>query len=241
MNKCIDNIRFAVEIEVEFPSVKDSYDLIAKNRLIRGWEMDMDGSLDNGAEYRALDKNKLYWNEDCIDQIKEIIGLIKAHKGHIRPTCGLHVHVDMKNFTNREILHIMRNFTKKQNKIYKKFKVLKSRYETAQKISNDSIKKLNVYIIKKIKKAKTEFEDKYYGLNINSLGIHNTLEFRFFNFKLRLSAKIRVLSFLVCGPQTVDHSILHHASFRFLRNLRGCNLRVLCGCSFSLWSVDCGL
>lgn len=57
----LKNVRFSIEMEVEFPDSKDSQKLINKHRLIRGWEIDYDGSLDNGAEYRPKDRNKLYW------------------------------------------------------------------------------------------------------------------------------------------------------------------------------------
>ena len=46
MDRGLSNIRFGIEIEVEFPLVKDSYELIEKNRLIRGWEIDYDGCFD---------------------------------------------------------------------------------------------------------------------------------------------------------------------------------------------------
>ena len=187
MERSLDNIRFAVEIEVEFPEEKDSYKLIEKNRLIRGWELDYDGSLNNGSEYRPLNKNKLYFNEDCIDQVKEIIGLIKAHKGHIRPTCGSHVHVDMKKFSNKEIVNIVKAFYKHQNKIYKDFKIIKSREQNnAKKLSKRMIKTLTPRKIQTIKKGSTAFkedmfQDRDFGLNLYSLPVHSSLEFRFFN------------------------------------------------------------
>jgi hypothetical protein len=181
MNRKLENIRFAIEIEVEFPQVKDSYDLIQKNRLIRGWELDFDGSLDNGAEYRPKDKNHLYFNEDCIDQIKEIIGLIKAHRGNIKPSCGFHCHIDTSKFKNEEIVNIVKAFYKNQDKIYKKFKVLKIREKShTQKLDEELIKKLTPSYIEKVRK--NEFmHDRHYGLNLDALNLHNTIEFRFFN------------------------------------------------------------
>ena len=105
--RLLNNIRFAVEIEVEFPEVKDSYKLIEKNRIIRGWELDYDASLDNGAEYRPKNRNHLYFNEDSLDQIKEIIGLIKAHKGHIRPTCFTQgTQILMSDYTQKDITKV---------------------------------------------------------------------------------------------------------------------------------------
>jgi len=183
----LNKIRFAVEIEVEFPDVKDSYNLIEKNRLIRGWELDYDGSLNNGAEYRPKDRNHLYFNEDSFDQIKEIIGLIKAHKGHIKPSCGFHVHIDTKKFTRKEIINIAKAFYKHQDYIYQEFKVLKSREkENAKKLHKGMTEKLNTRKVTLISRGDCAFKedvfmDRDYGLNLYALNLHNTIEFRFFN------------------------------------------------------------
>jgi len=185
MKRSLEKIRFGVEIEVEFPKEKDSWDLIQRNKVIAGWSMDYDGSLNNGAEYKPKDKNYLYYNDESMTQIKEIIALVKVHKGNIRPTCGLHIHVDMKQFNNKEIINIVKAFIRKQDDIIKKFKVLKFRLSEQQKIHKNIIKKLNVNTIRNIKKGKnlTEdfFNDRYYLLNIQSLHEHKTLEFRLFN------------------------------------------------------------
>jgi len=194
IDRTLENIRYAIEIEVEFPNTKDSQKLIDRHRVIRGWAMDTDGSLENGCEYRPKDRNKLYWNEDCIDQIKEIVGLIKAHHGHIRPSCGFHVHIDSSKFTYKELINIVKAFIKEQKSIYRKFKVLKCREDYAQKIPTDTIKYLTERNIKKIKKSDNYedsinhpyFSERHYALNILSLQKHNTLEFRMLNGSIQI-------------------------------------------------------
>jgi hypothetical protein len=193
--RTINNIRFGIEIEVEFPEVKNSCSLIEKHRIIKGWTIAHDGSLDNGAEYKPLDYNKLHFNTDAIDQIKEIIGIIKAHKGNIRPSCGLHIHIDMKKFTDREIAKIIRYFFDKQSSIYERFKVLKSReLDDAKKIPGDAIDILCPLLIRKYKNEERidneYFLDRDFGLNIDSLKEHNSLEFRLFNGTIQVR-KIR--------------------------------------------------
>jgi hypothetical protein len=192
MERTIDSIRFGLEIEVEFPQGKNSQDLIDKHRLIPGWDIDCDFSLDNGAEYRPTNRNKLYFNDDTFDQIDEIIGLIKAHKGNIRPSCGIHIHVDMKDFSAEEIVNIVRKFYKIQDKLYKNCKVVKKRLdEYAMKIPERALDDLHPKTIKILrggrhnfglaKEPHSYFTDKYYGLNVSSLITHKTLEFRLFN------------------------------------------------------------
>jgi hypothetical protein len=189
-----ENIRWSIEIECEFPNKKDSQKLIQKHRIIRGWELDHDGSLDNGAEYRPKDRNKLYWNEDSIDQIKEIIGLIKAHRGHIKGgTCGFHVHIDMSKFSNREICNIIKTYIRQQNKFCKEFNMLKCRLDYAQKIPKETIKYLTENNIQKIKDNEVEQDTKceylverHYQCNAQSLYRHGSLEFRLFNGTIQI-------------------------------------------------------
>jgi hypothetical protein len=198
----LKNLRFAVELEVEFPNKVDSQKLINKHRIIRGWEITWDGTLDNGAEYKAKDRNKLYWNEDSIDQIREIIGLIKAHRGNIKSsTCGLHVHIDMKNFTPKEIRNIVVAFIKKQNSLYKRFKVFKCRETYAQKIPIKYLKYITENNIKKVKENGSldigcdYFNDRHYSLNILSLDKHNSLEFRLFNGTIQINKIKQAIKF----------------------------------------------
>jgi len=189
MEKNLENIRFGIEIEVEFPTKEDSQELINKRRLIPGWEIDCDFSLDNGAEYRPKKNNKLYYNKDTFEQIEEIIGLIKAHKGNIRPTCSIHIHIDMKQFKDAEIVNIVKAFIKEQDGLYKRCKVIKKREEEyAKKIPKTALKELSKDAIKQLRRCiairelhNDYFNDKYYGLNITSLTTHRTLEFRLFN------------------------------------------------------------
>ena len=181
-----DKIRIGVEIEVEYPKSKDSYNLIQRNKVIPGWKMDFDGSLDNGAEYKALNKNKLYYDEESLTQIREIIALVKVHKGNIRPSCGLHIHIDMKDFTDKEIINIVKAFYKKQKNIVKQFKVLKKRLDEQNYLPKETLK-LTPKIVNEIRKDKAHkydneyYTNRYYLLNITSLNEFNTLEFRHMN------------------------------------------------------------
>jgi len=192
----LENIRFGIEIEVEFPEAEDSYSLISKHRIIPGWTIDDDGSLDNGAEYKPKNNNKLYFEKDCITQIKEILALIKVHKGHIKPSCGLHCHIDMSKFNNQEIVNIVKYFIFNQDKIIKDFVVLKSRLRrTTKKVPFHIYKKIKKSTIKDIKRdyylgKEDYFNDRYYLLNLQSLNKHKTLEFRLSNGTIQIR-KIR--------------------------------------------------
>ena len=212
-NRTLETVRFGIEIEVEFPTTKDSYKLIEKHRIIQGWWMTCDGTLENGAEYKPKDRNKLYYTSDCKDQIKEILGLIKAHKGTIKPTCGLHIHVDMSKFTNQEIINIIRAFIKHQNLLYRTFKTLKTRQrDTAAKIPKVIGELITEKIIQDTKEGtmvdkEDYFDSKYYGLNIQSLTDYGTIEFRFFNGSIQSRTILKNIKWAIefCIKEALSH------------------------------------
>ncbi len=191
----LEDVRFSIEIEVEFPNTENSEELINKHRVIPGWEMDYDGTLDNGAEYRPKKRNKLHFTTDSLTQITEIIALIKAHKGRIRPSCGFHIHIDTKYFSNKDIVSIVKRFISRQDYIVKKFNTLKNRLKSQScKVPKEVYDKITPEMITQIKRGNnfSRYEDNYTGdlsyfterhfaLNLQALEAHGTLEFRLFN------------------------------------------------------------
>jgi hypothetical protein len=192
----IKKIRFAVEIEVEFPHSKDSQKLIDRHRVLEGWEIDYDGSLENGAEYRPKNGNHLYWNEESLTQLKEILALIKVHRGKVMKTCGLHIHINCKNFTDKQILEIVKEFIHKQRYIVKRFDVHPDRLEdTCKLLPRENLNKVTEKQIHNFRKQ-TEMwayqgyngllDEKYNACNISHLrsGDYGTIEFRLFDATL---------------------------------------------------------
>jgi hypothetical protein len=192
----IKKIRFAVEIEVEFPHSKDSQKLIDRHRVLEGWEIDYDGSLENGAEYRPKNSNHLYWNEESLTQLKEILALIKVHRGKVMKTCGLHIHINCKNFTDRQILFIIKEFIACQKYIVKTFEVHPDRLEdTCKLLPKENLNKLTEKQIHNFRNQTNEWgysgydallDEKYRALNVSHLrkGDYGTLEMRLFDSTL---------------------------------------------------------
>ena len=201
----ITRLRFAVEIEVEFPKAEDSSNLITRHKLIPGWEIDHDGSLDNGAEYRPRQGNHLHYNKESLTQLKEILALIRVHQGRVNQNCGLHIHINCKQFTDKQVLTIIQEFVHKQRYIVNKFKVHPTRLKNTCKLlpkknlSEISVKKINTFraIDQDWNFSRYNyFSDKYYSLNITHLSRkdYGTLEFRLFNATLNYSdLKDRIL------------------------------------------------
>jgi len=188
-------LRFAVEIEVEFPNSKDSNKLIDRHKLLTGWEIDYDGSLDNGAEYRPKNSNHLHWNEEGLTQLKEILALIRVHRGRVSKNCGLHVHINCKKFTDKQIATIIHEFVHKQRFFIKKFNVHKDRVDSMCKLlPKENLQKVTQKIIHRFRNDDkgwgfseySYFDEKYYSLNASHLkkGEYGTLEFRLYNATL---------------------------------------------------------
>jgi hypothetical protein len=192
----ITKIRWAIEIECEFPHSKDSQKLIDRHRVLDGWEIDYDGSLENGAEYRPKKSNHLYWNEESLTQLKEILALIKVHRGRISKNCGLHIHINCKNFTDKQILFIIKEFIACQKYIVKTFEVHSDRLDnTCKLLPKEDLNKLTEKQIHNFRRQTQEWsysgyngllEEKYRALNVSHLrqGDYGTLEFRLFDSTL---------------------------------------------------------
>ena len=106
----IKKIRFSPEFEIELPAKMDADKLIERGRTLKGWELKCDGSLDNGIELSPENPNHLYYNSDSLMQIKEVLALVRVYRGKAKDTCGLHIHINVKSFSDKEILNIITEF-----------------------------------------------------------------------------------------------------------------------------------
>jgi hypothetical protein len=162
-------------------------------------------SLDNGAEYRPKNSNHLYFTEEGLTQLKEILALIKVHRGRVSKNCGLHIHINCRNFSDKQVLFIIREFIACQRYIVKTFNVHPDRLaETCKLLPRENLNKLTEKQIKDFRKQQNKWtyigynaliEEKYNALNIGHLreGDYGTLEFRLFDSTLsykRLKSQI---------------------------------------------------
>jgi len=188
----ITQIRFSPEIEVEYPDDIDTYDIINNKRwnrehYLEGWEITEDGSLDNGLEYKPSYKNYLFYNKKSLLEIKKLLEMIKTNEGYINSTCGLHIHVNISNFSDEEITNVIKRFLVNQKAIITKFKVQRNRLCSYCHPLPEHLKNLTINNISEFRKyCKDDFwrEDrKYYALNIDCIrnSSYKTLEFRLFN------------------------------------------------------------
>lgn len=206
----ITKIRFAPEFEFELPAKIDADKLIERGKTLKGWSIKHDGSLTNGLELSPENSNHLFYNDDSLMQIKEILALVRCYKGKAKESCGLHIHINCKNLTDKQILTIIKEWVAKQRFIIKRFKISETRLEETCKIlPKGEIKKLTEKEINQYRiGTRTSFrsygylDEKYYSLSAIHLpkNDYSTLEFRLFpsttNFKEIKSTIYFILTFI---------------------------------------------
>jgi hypothetical protein len=205
----ITKIRFAPEFEFELPAKTDADKLIERGKTLKGWEIKGDGSLQNGIELSPENSNHLFYNEDSLMEIKEVLALVRVYKGRALPSCGLHVHINVKNLSDKQVLTIIREFIHKQKFIVKRFGVSKTRLAATCKLLPKKDYKLTEKVIHQYRNKEgysfngySSLDEKYRSLNISHLPKDNyqSLEFRCFesttNFKEIKSIIYFVLTFI---------------------------------------------
>jgi len=193
----IKKIRFAPEFEFELPAKIDSEKLIERGKTLKAWDIHRDGSLQNGIELSPENSNHLYYNEESLLQIKEILALCRVYKAKALPNCGLHIHINAKKLIDKQILTIVREWVHRQKFVAKRFNVSKERLEhTCRFLPKRELSKLTEKAIHAFRNnIRCSFNnygylsEKYYSLNASHLSKddYGTLEFRMFssttNFK----------------------------------------------------------
>lgn len=193
----ISKIRYSPEIEVELPKNKNSEQLIKRNRILKGWTITSDYSLTNGMEIKPKNSNKLYYNEESLLQLKEILALLKVHRAKVSNSCGLHIHIDCTKLTDLEVLQIIKEFIHKQRYFIKQFNINTKRIEDfCRLLPRENLHKLTEKDIHKFRHNTSDWSfgntgdyrgcfylnEKYHSLNASHLrkGDFNTLEFRLY-------------------------------------------------------------
>ena len=187
----IKKIRYALELEIELPAKVDADKLIERGKTLKGWEIKSDGSLNNGIELSPENPNHLYYNPDSLMQIKEVLALVRVYRGKAKDTCGLHIHINVKNLSDKQILTIIKEWVHKQKFIAKRFKVSKERIEeTCKLLPKSELHRLTEKEIHAFRNnLRTSFrnysylDEKYYSLNVSHLpkNDYQTIEFRLFS------------------------------------------------------------
>lgn len=193
-------IRFSPEIEVEFNRNKntDKTGKIFENKYLN-WNYSIDLTLFHGLEFKPKSNNKLYFNKKSLEEIQDIFKFLLKEKAFVSKWCGLHIHLDMAHLNAKEILNIIKYFTKHQTKMFKKFTPLANRRRYCLRLPKEIINSTNtIQISSKYLAADAygdDIKDHYSFLNYSEQ--YNTLEFRLFNGTLNFKVFKKNLEWLL--------------------------------------------
>jgi len=196
--------RFGIELEAEFPEKVDIMVLRQRYRkLLKSWTVTTDTSLNNGLEFKPKDINKLKFTKETLDEISEILHIIRKRKGTCSSAqCGLHIHIDMTSYTSEEILKIIKEMIARQNYIVENFNVSEDRLAMyCQLIKKSDLRKLKAETLESFRAGDyipniKYLDSKYYVLNVKSLQEFNTIEFRLFNGTKYIRDIKKILTFI---------------------------------------------
>jgi hypothetical protein len=204
----IKKMRFAPELEIELPDKIDADKLIDRGKTLKGWKIKSDGSLNNGIELSPENSNHLYYNSDSLMQIKEVLALVRVYRGKALPTCGLHIHINVRNLADKQILTIIKEWVHRQKFVAKKFKVSKERLEnTCKLLPKSELHKLTEKEIHSFRNnLRTSFrvygylDEKFYSLNVSHLpkNDYQTIEFRLFSGSVNYREIKESIYFTLC-------------------------------------------
>lgn len=204
----IESIRYSPEFEFELPAKTDADKLIERGKTLKGWTIKSDGSLTNGIELSPENSNHLYYNEDSLMQIKEILALVRVYKGKALPSCGLHIHINVKNLTDKQILSVIKEWIHRQKFIIKRFDVSKTRLEeTCKLLPKNQLHKLTEKELHAFRNnLRTKFggysflDEKYYSLNVCHLpkNEYQTIEFRSFESTTNFKEIKSIIYWILC-------------------------------------------
>lgn len=81
------------------------------HELARFWKMTTDGTVTGGECVSPI----LPGDDDSIEQVREVLRIIKAHGGCTGQNVGMHVHLDVTQFRTRELKALAKNLRRLQN------------------------------------------------------------------------------------------------------------------------------
>lgn len=197
---------------------RDCYDThVIKNGNGRDWKIMSDSSIktqkkENGQKVQAgvtysveLVSPILQYTND-INDLQEIVRLLRAEGAFTNETCGIHIHLDGKNHTVKSVKNFINIVASKNDLIYRALQIKPERMRYCQKIDSELVKDVKECKPKTLDdladiwyKEYDTFDNRnihyhqsrYHFLNLHSFFQRNhTIELRGFNSELH-AGKIR--------------------------------------------------
>jgi hypothetical protein len=232
-----------VGIEFEF-GYKRSRDLDLFTETMERWSAGVhsDGSIrfDDSKEVATAPAR----GQALIQQTTEVCKAIASIGGEVNQSCGTHVHVSVKDLTGEQILGLVRLYSMTEVGLYSV--VAPSRWEQSyckpwttdfewagvldhSLNTKERSERLDVALYGSMEEAalakreREKHECRYHGLNLNSILLYGTVEFRLHHGTINAP---KILAWAGVCSALVQYAATH--TEREIRNLRGSAFEILC-------------
>lgn len=185
----------------------------------RGWKVERDGSLAPSAGQRSFIGAEIVspilgWPD--IEQLQEIVRAVRRAGATTNQTCGIHVHVDVATLPAKAVANLIKMVYKQEALIEAALGIHTSRKRYCQSIDPEFVARLSsrrTWTMQDLNRAWFGYDNphparydhtRYRTINLNSIWVHQTVEFRWANgtlhagqvktyiqFALALAAKAR--------------------------------------------------
>lgn len=215
MEFTIHNQKFGIEIEFggilrntakrivaeHFGTSYTSYSENILDNQGRTWKVVKDGSVNSqGGESNELVSPPLKYED--MESLQELVRKLRRAGAKVDSSCGIHVHVDLQNYTAKSLKNLVKYYAKYEHMFYKACNVLPNRAghfakpltskhpQMIEKIgSAKSIQDIKELWYGYDKQGLNKYDDsRYAGLNLHNIWykgwMSGTVEFRLFNSTL---------------------------------------------------------
>lgn len=101
LNRC-----FGIEIEVKGNSSVHGVRELLESNGVTNWSVAFDGSVDDGVEVVSPKLS----GEDGIEDMRKVVGILRANGHYVDEQCGLHVHVDGAGLSGYTLANIVKRY-----------------------------------------------------------------------------------------------------------------------------------
>lgn len=166
----------------------------AENRI---WKVVKDASIEAEEQMQCELVTPILSYGD-LDILLDIVKRLKAAGAIVNLSCGMHIHIDARDFTPQAIVNLVSLISSRESLIYKALGIAKDRMRYCKKINSelvDLIQKNKPGSLEELRKdwyleSPYELVDgkyhstRYHGLNLHAMFTKGTVEFRLFNATL---------------------------------------------------------
>lgn len=164
----------------------------------RIWRVVRDASIEAYAEEEQCELVTPILQYEDLECLKQLLQNMQQLGARVNRSCGLHIHVDGKNFTPQAIVDLVTLIGSRELLLYKALSIPKDRMKYCKRINDDLVdlilekKPESLAALKKVWYMESPYETsegkyhstRYHGLNLHALFSKGTVEFRLFNSTL---------------------------------------------------------